>query len=224
MNETIVLGSQSQHQPSASNKMKRKTLGSSKNNVESSNVIDVDDYDYDDVIVIDFPALYPQRVRKSRSIVCIDDENDGIDVEFEESSGKLQEQWEKAFSRRRIEVCLASFYSSLWLVTRLLEIYCSLFSILILLSANMITIQLEIYCSLSSLGGKSTRAAAISKEKRCGDFSFARHRKKENPAYRRSAWDTKAGLNIFPRISASCAMFDYLCDLLIGLYVSCMCQ
>lgn len=103
MNETIVLGSQSQHQPSASNKRKRKTSESSKNNVESSNVIDVDDYDYDDVIIIDFPAFYSQRVKKSRSIVCVDDDNDGIDVEFEESSGKLQEQWEKAFSRRQIE-------------------------------------------------------------------------------------------------------------------------
>lgn len=118
MNETIVLGSQSQHQPSASNKRKRKTSKKSKNNVESNNVIDVDDYDYDDVIVIDFPALFPKRVRKSgtivcvdedRSIICVDDDNDGIDVEFEESSGKLKEQWEKAFSKRQTEVCVASY-------------------------------------------------------------------------------------------------------------------
>ncbi|KAK1350198.1 hypothetical protein POM88_054721 [Heracleum sosnowskyi] len=103
MTKTIVLGSQSQHPPSATNKRKRKTSESSKNNVESGNVIDVDDYDYNDVIIIDFPALHPQRVRNSRSIVCIDDDTDGIDVEFEETSGKLQEQWEKAFSRRQIE-------------------------------------------------------------------------------------------------------------------------
>lgn len=122
MNETIVLGSQSQYQPSASNKRKRKTLEKSKNYVESNNVIDVDAYDYDDVIVIDFPASFPKRVRKSgnivcvdddRSIICVDDDNDGIDVEFEVSSGKLKEQWEKAFSKRQIEVCVASFSSYL---------------------------------------------------------------------------------------------------------------
>lgn len=101
MNETIVFGSQSQHQPRASSG--EKTSEISKNNVEKNNVIDVDDYHYDDVIIIDFPALFPKRVRKSRSIICIDDDNDGIDVEFEESSGKLKEQWEQAFSRRQIE-------------------------------------------------------------------------------------------------------------------------
>lgn len=138
MNETIVLGSQSQHQPSASNKRKRKTSKKSKNNVESNNVIDVDDYDYDDVIVIDFPALFPKRVRKSgtivcvdedRSIICVDDDNDGIDVEFEESSGKLKEQWEKAFSKRQNEVCVASYscYLSLSLSAKMVT-GCSLFS------------------------------------------------------------------------------------------------
>lgn len=114
MNEAIVLESRSQHQSRAFNKGKQGTLGSSKNNVESSNVIDVDNYHYDDVIIIDFPALYPKRVKNRRTIICVDD-NDSIDVEFEESSGKLKEQWEKAFLRRQIEVSLASFssYSSL---------------------------------------------------------------------------------------------------------------
>ena len=111
MNETIVMRKQRKRQPRASNKSKRKTLESSKNNAESSNVVDVDDYHYDDVIVIDFPALCPKSDRKSRFIICVDDDNDGVDVECEESSGKLKDQWEKAFSRRKLEVCLASFSS-----------------------------------------------------------------------------------------------------------------
>ncbi|WOH07799.1 hypothetical protein DCAR_0727233 [Daucus carota subsp. sativus] len=94
---------QRKRHPRASNKSKRKTSGSSKNNAESSNVVDVDDYHYDDVIVIDFPALCPKSDRKSRFIICVDDDNDGVDVECEESSGKLKDQWEKAFSRRKLE-------------------------------------------------------------------------------------------------------------------------